>query len=179
MKNWNIDEQWTLFLDRDGVINERIFGDYVKTPKEFKFLPGVLDAFSKFSAQFKYIFIVTNQQGIDKGIMSVKDLNEIHQWMTKQIEDNRGRVTAIFYAPELKSNPNHSRKPKPDMALKAKTAYPDIDFNKSIMIGDTDSDIKFGKNLGMKTIRIKYEPEELEPIGIEADLTIYKLSDLL
>jgi len=73
-KDFSFNKSWTLFLDRDGVINERIVDDYVKNPSEFDFLPGVLQAIKIFTGVFGNIFIVTNQQGIGKGIMSEDDL---------------------------------------------------------------------------------------------------------
>jgi D-glycero-D-manno-heptose 1,7-bisphosphate phosphatase len=171
--DWNVDSSWTLFLDRDGVINHRIMGGYVTCIDEFKFLDGVLEAFSHFNHLFSNIFIVTNQQGIAKGIMKERNLLDVHGYMEGEVLKANGKITKSYYAPELKSDENSTRKPKPIMALKAKEEYPSIDFSKSIMVGDTDSDIKFGKNLGMKTVRIK----TVEPIGVEADLTCISLKE--
>lgn len=67
MKAWNIDASWTLFLDRDGVINQRKMGGYITSKSEFSFEEGVLDAIAVFDKVFQYIFVVTNQQGIGKG----------------------------------------------------------------------------------------------------------------
>ena len=147
--DWNVDSSWTLFLDRDGVINHRIMGGYVTCIEEFKFLEGVLEAFSEFNLLFSNVFIVTNQQGISKGIMEERNLLEVHRYMEDEVLKAKGKIT------------------------KAKEEFPSIDFSKSIMIGDTDSDIIFGKNLGMKTVRIK----TVEPIGIEADLTCLSLKE--
>ena len=171
--DWEIDSSWTLFLDRDGVINHRVMGGYVQSIPEFKFLEGTTDAISIFSSVFSNIFIITNQQGIGKGLMSECNLLEIHSYMCEEIEKKGGKITKCYYAPELKSEPNSSRKPGPKLGLKAKEEFPSIDFNKSIMIGDTDSDIQFGKNLGMKTVRIK----TIEPINIEADFTCNNLKE--
>ncbi|MBI1837050.1 MAG: HAD-IIIA family hydrolase [Flavobacteriia bacterium] len=173
MKNWNIDSSWTLFLDRDGVINHRIMDGYVKNIDEFNFLDGVLEAFEKFSNLFTHVFIITNQQGIAKSLMTESNLLDIHRYMTKEIQKANGKITKCYYAPELKSDKNSTRKPKPDLALKAKKEHDSIDFTKSIMIGDSDSDILFGKNLGMKTVRIK----TIEPIGVVADYTCNSLKE--
>ena len=74
----------TLFLDRDGVINVKLEGKYVQDFSEFKFISGSLSAISKLSQIFSRIIIVTNQQGIGKGIMSQSDLNTLHFKMQKQ-----------------------------------------------------------------------------------------------
>ena len=70
--DWNhiIDDQWTLLLDRDGVINRRIIDGYVTSWEEFEFLPGVLESFQVFAQRFRYIVIVTNQQGVGKRLMT-------------------------------------------------------------------------------------------------------------
>ena len=117
---WNVDSSWTLFLDRDGVINYRIMGGYVTCVEEFKFLDGVLEAFSDFNSLFSNIFIVTNQQGIAKGIMEERNLLEVHRYMEDEVLKAKGKITKSYYAPELKSDEHSIRKPKPAMALKAK-----------------------------------------------------------
>lgn len=173
MKSWKIDHSWTLFLDRDGVINERLIGDYVKSTKEFVFLKDVPEAISIFSKLFKYIFVVTNQQGIGKGIMSESNLFEIHNYMQRAVERSGGKIDRFYFAPELASNESALRKPNTGMALKAAEDFPGIDFSKSIMVGDSDSDIQFGRNLGMKTVRI----ESSETEKIKADITVESLME--
>ncbi len=175
LKNdWEIDNSWSIFLDRDGVINERVFGGYITKVEDFKFIDGVFEAVAIFTENFKHIFIVTNQQGIGKGIMTEGNLLEIHDYMCNQFEMNGGFISKCFFASNLRGENPNFRKPNPAMANLAKKNFPDIDFSKSIMVGDTDSDILFGKNVGMKTVRIKTE----EPIGIEADLTVNNLLEL-
>lgn len=158
-----IDKFWTLFLDRDGVINVRLIDDYVKNINEFEFLPGVLDAFKIFTEKFGRIIIVTNQQGVGKGLMTLQDVDTVHQFMTKEIEAQKGRIDAIYVCPQLKSDPDNFRKPSPRMAYMAQHDFPEIDFDKSIMIGDSNSDIEFGKNAGMYTILIGDEPVKCKP----------------
>lgn len=157
--NFKISSDWSLFLDRDGVINERKPDDYIKNWDEFRFLPGVLDALGVFSNYFTRIFIVTNQAGIEKGILSHESLKEIHDQMMEYIVFHGGRIDEIYYCPYKSDLDPLCRKPNPGMALQAKKDYPEILFNKSMMIGDSDSDIAFGNNLGMKTILTGNKPD--------------------
>lgn len=159
----HISKEWTLFLDRDGVINSRIPFGYVKSIEEFEFLSGVLDAFPIFSKSFEKIIVVSNQQGVGKGIMSQQQLDNVHCWMKQEIEKKGGRIDEIFVCTQLSSEPNNFRKPSPIMAFQAKDKFPEIVFSKSIMVGDTDSDILFGKNAGMFTILIGDEDTKHEP----------------
>lgn len=175
MNKWNIDSSWTLFLDRDGVINERKMGGYIESVEEFKFLPKVVSAIAELSRHFQHVFVVTNQQGIGKGIMTECNLLDIHTYMVETIENAGGSISHCYFAPELKSANSEMRKPNPGMALQAQKDFPTVDFSKSIMVGDTDSDILFGTNLGMKTVRIK----TIEPITVESDLTLNGLRELV
>ncbi len=150
----NIDNTWTLFLDRDGVINKRIVDDYIKKWEAFEFLPGVLDAIASFSKLFGRIVVVTNQQGVGRGWMDEEALNAIHQKMIAEIENAGGRVDAIYYCTDLKDKPGNCRKPSVEMFERAKTDFPEIVASKSIMAGDSQSDMDFGKNAGMFTVFI-------------------------
>jgi len=161
-----IDKRWTLFLDRDGVVNERIYGDYVRSPDDFCFLPAVPESIAILTKIFNKIIIVTNQQGVGKGLMSENEVNAIHLRMKNKIEATGGKIDAVYYCTDLTSTIVNCRKPNIMMALKAKADFPEIDFPKSLMIGDSESDIFFGKNAGMKTIFISKEnkiPENLNP----------------
>lgn len=142
----------TLFLDRDGVINRHLHGNYVKTWEEFEFLPGILDALARWSKQCKHIIVVTNQRGVGKGIMTKETLLNIHNKMVTEIKKNGGRIDKIYYCTALTDDDPY-RKPNLGMAFEAKKDFPDIDFKKSIMIGDSESDMVFGRKAGMSVIK--------------------------
>ncbi len=147
----DIDPSWTLFLDRDGVINVEKDEDYIRNWGEFQFYPESLQAFSKLAIKFDKIVITTNQKGIGKGLMTEADLTIIHSNMLTKIVSVGGRIDHIFYCTDL-DNESFNRKPQPGMALQAKAMYPQINFDKAIMVGNRMSDMKFGRNAGMHTI---------------------------
>lgn len=149
-----------LFLDRDGVINERVMGGYVLDYKDFVFKTGVLSALKIFSSLFDRIFIVTNQQCIGKGLITEKEFSILTNQMMQDINRSGGRVDRLYYCPFLKTENSPLRKPNSGMALLAKQDFPEVDFSKSIMVGDTDSDMIFGKSLGMHTVFIDNQTEE-------------------
>lgn len=155
---FEISQNWTLFLDRDGVINHRIPNDYIKTPAEFKFLPRVPKTIAKLSKLFETIIVVTNQRGIGKKLMTEADLHTVHASMLFEIKAAGGRIDHILFCPHLSEEACGCRKPEPGMGHRAKKIFPHIDFNKAIMVGDSISDMKFGKNLGMKTVFIANPP---------------------
>jgi D-glycero-D-manno-heptose 1,7-bisphosphate phosphatase len=146
-----IDKTWTLFLDRDGVINYEKQNDYIHSWDEFKFYEGVLIAMKKFSKIFHRIIVVTNQKGVGKGLTKLDDLHSIHANMEKEIKKSGGRIDAVYYCSDLDDN-SPFRKPNPGMGLQAVKQFPDIDLAKSIMVGNTISDMEFGRNLGTYTV---------------------------
>jgi histidinol-phosphate phosphatase family protein len=174
MLDWSVDENWTLFLDRDGVINERIMSGYVLDYKDFHFKQGVLESIASLSSKFKYVFVVTNQQCVALEKISLEDLTEIHQQMKLDIEKVGGKITQVFAATEFKDQEPFMRKPSMVMGKLAKELYPDIDFSKTIMVGDTNTDLIFGKKLGMKTVLIVTE----EKVSVKADCVVKSLTEL-
>jgi D-glycero-D-manno-heptose 1,7-bisphosphate phosphatase len=162
LKHLNIDPNWTLFLDRDGVINKKIENDYVKHWIEFEFIEGTFEALKTLQQLFKRIIVVTNQQGIGKGLYRTEDLELIHKNMIYELTYQGGRIDKVYFSPYLDAQNHPSRKPGTGMALEAKQHFPEIDFKKSIMVGDSMSDMQFGKTLGMTTIYIA-EKEKLDP----------------
>lgn len=151
----------TLFLDRDGVINRLLPNDYVKIWEEFEFLPGVLVALELLNRRFKNIFIVTNQRGVGKGLMSEEKLLFIHRQMIAEIEKYGGHINKVYYCTDINNN-SPNRKPNIGMALQAKTDFPEIDFFRSVMVGDSVSDMEFGFNVGMKTVTINQDAIDKE-----------------
>ena len=158
-----INNEWTLFLDRDGVINKKLHNDYVKSIEEFEWLENVIDALKILRKIFGKIIVVTNQQGIGKGLMTDDDLHKVHQFM-QQVLANEGIVLdKIYYAPELATNHSLKRKPNIGMALEAKKDFPNIQFAKSIMVGDSLSDVQFAHNAGMYSVYLASQPESFIP----------------
>lgn len=154
LSNLNIDRGWTLFLDRDGIINRLRVDDYVKSWDEFEFLPGVLKAIPVLNALFERLIIITNQQGIGKGVVKQSAVEEVHKKMLKMILKAGGKIHGIYVCPYLEREHHPCRKPDTGMALQAKSDFPRIDFKRSIMLGDSVSDMELGRRLGMINILI-------------------------
>ncbi len=157
----DVNTGWTLFLDRDGVINYNKDESYIFSSDEFSFIPGVIEAIQKLSVLFGKIVIVTNQRGVGKGLMTEVALCEVHQYMLAEIENGGGRIDAVYYCTQIEDK-HHDRKPNPGMALEAAHMFPDINFSQSIMVGDKLSDMQFGRNIGSFTVLIaSYEKSTL------------------
>ncbi len=143
----------TLLLDRDGTINVHIVGDYVRSWKDFEFIPGVLEAMPIFANHFKYIFIVTNQRGIGKGLYTEIALKDIHKRMLEEIKKAGGRIDGIYYCPSLTEVDNR-RKPGRGMFDDILRDFPDVRVETTLLIGDSDVDMQFARNCGIKGLKV-------------------------
>jgi D-glycero-D-manno-heptose 1,7-bisphosphate phosphatase len=146
--NWmeKLDNSWTLFLDRDGVINAESDEDYIRN----------WESFSIFNRIFNRIIIVTNQKGVGKGLMSEEDLLIINRNLTEAVRNAGGEISKIYYCTALEETAP-CRKPNNGMALQARKDFPEIDFSKSLMAGNTVGDMQFGRTTGMFTVFIRSE----------------------
>lgn len=135
----------TLLLDRDGVINVLRPGDYVKTVDEFEWMPGVKDALREAAGKFRRIFIVTNQRGVGRGVMTREALDGIHSWMTAEIEATGGRIDGIYVCTAV-SDEDPCRKPNRGMFDRLLQDHPEVNPSRTLMVGDSESDLAFAKN---------------------------------
>lgn len=145
-----INKSWTLFLDRDGVLNHEKKEDYILNPDEFRFYDGVKAALKILNQVFGVIVIVTNQKGVGRGLMTLDDLANIHSKMMDEIKAEGGRIDKIYFCTDLE-NDSPCRKPNAGMAELAKKDFPGIEMSRSIIVGNKLSDMGFGRNAGMFT----------------------------
>lgn len=159
----NVTPDWTLFLDRDGVINIEKHQDYVYHYGEFVFYEGAKEAIKFLSTKFKRIIVITNQRGVGRELMTEQELNDIHNQMLADIEAAGGRIHKIYYCVST-DNAHPNRKPNPGMFLEAQNDFPDISPQTSLMVGNNLSDMEFGRNAGMHTVFVKTtNPEQPLP----------------
>jgi D-glycero-alpha-D-manno-heptose 1-phosphate guanylyltransferase len=174
----DIDKSWTLFLDRDGVINRDKVGSYIFTPDEFVFLDDGPAIFKPLTEKFGHLIVVTNQRGIGRGLMTEKDLEGIHQKMTSAITAAGGKIDGIYFSPSMQ-NEDPLRKPNPGMAFRAKADFPSIDLSRSVMVGNKLSDMQFGKNAGMYTVFLATTNPEVPFPHPDIDLRFDGLGDFV
>jgi D-glycero-alpha-D-manno-heptose 1-phosphate guanylyltransferase len=172
----DIDNNWTLFIDRDGVINHEKKDEYILNWNEFKFYDGVKEAFHTFGKKFGKVIVITNQRGIGRKLMTEVDLKEINDNMQAAIEEAGGRIDKIYYCTSTDSK-NICRKPNPGMAFLAKKDFPAIDLSRSVMVGNKPSDMLFGRFAGVHTVFVK-TTNPLQPFPHpDIDLAFDSLAD--
>jgi D-glycero-D-manno-heptose 1,7-bisphosphate phosphatase len=140
------------FLDRDGVINRKPpEGDYVRTWKEFQFLPGIADWIQLFNALGLLVVVITNQRGVARGLIRAEDLQEIHRNMTQELAAAGARIDDIFACPH-ENGTCECRKPKPGMVWMAQRKW-NIDLGASLLVGDSPSDRLLAEACGLGFVR--------------------------
>jgi D-glycero-D-manno-heptose 1,7-bisphosphate phosphatase len=149
----------TIFLDRDGVINENR-ADYVKSWSEFRFLPGSREAIAKLTQAGHRIVVCSNQAGVARGSISMETVDEIHRRMKNSISEVGGKIEKIYCCPHGRDEDCACRKPRPGMLLRARDEL-GIDMHDAVFIGDSITDIRAGLAAGIQTVLV------LSGLGLE------------
>lgn len=130
----------TVILDRDGVLNVRPpRAKYVRSPREWRWLPGALDALRLFKQRGYQIIVVTNQPGIARGMMREADLTLVHERLLADARKARGPIDAIYHCPHGWDEGCDCRKPKPGMLFQAQKEFC-LDLSRTFFVGDDDRD---------------------------------------
>lgn len=141
-----------IILDRDGVINYDS-DDYIKSPEEFKVIPGALEAIAKLNQAGYQVLVATNQSGVARGLYTLATLEKIHVKLHQQLSEVGGKIEEIFYCPHHPEEDCPCRKPKPGMFHQMEDKY-GLNFPDIYFIGDTITDIHVANAVGCKPILI-------------------------
>jgi len=144
-------EGYTIFLDRDGTLNED--PGYLKSASEVKLLPGVATALARLKAAGARLVVVTNQSGVGRGFLSLKDLEAIHARLEGLLEQSDAALDAIYFCPHHPDDGCRCRKPATGMIERA-VAELQVDLRKAYVIGDHVTDIQLAKAAGVKSILV-------------------------
>jgi len=176
----NPSEHKIIFIDRDGVLNWDPIGDYIKTWKDFKFIPGVLAALKKLSDNGYFVIVISNQAGIGDGVYPRADLDYITEQMLREVDEAGSHIDRILYCLHGKQEGCDCRKPKVGLFEQCSEG---LTYEKSAtyFIGDKLSDVQAGHAFGLKTIMVKtghgeidlkkIEQGDLKPDQVVSDLT--------
>jgi D-glycero-D-manno-heptose 1,7-bisphosphate phosphatase len=173
--------QKTVFLDRDGVVNKDS-NAYIKNWSEFTFLPKSLAAIKNLTQHHFHSYLITNQSIINRKMVPLKTLDQIHANMMAEVRSAGGRIDDIFFCPHIPEDQCRCRKPKPGLILSAQRKYR-IDLSQASMIGDSAKDIECAKLAGcgfallVKTGNYIEAARELADKGIDPDYVARDLYD--
>ena len=140
-----------LFIDRDGTIIKQIDGYYISSIEQIELIENIFPAILMLQNEGYLVIIVTNQAGINKGILSNELVDEINQHIIRLLKKQGIDVSAVYVCPHKPEEQCKCRKPQPGLLLKAAKEH-NIDLENSIIIGDTDKDTEAGLNAGLKKV---------------------------
>ena len=147
----------TIFLDRDGVINQDL--KYVYKINDFIFIKGIFESCLYLQNLGYKIIIVTNQSGISRGYFSENDYQKLTKWMLNEFNNNQINILDIFYCPHGPKSNCSCRKPNTGLLIEAQMKY-SIDMENSWMIGDKESDISAAINAGVCLLYTSPSPRD-------------------
>ena len=139
-------------LDRDGTIIEE--KHYLKDPDLVVLEQNVVPALQKIQAAGLPIFIITNQSGIGRGLISVDEYNAVHARLIELLSAEGIQITATYYCPDHPENATPMRKPEPGMLHAAASDY-GFDVHDAVMIGDKPADVACGQAAGAKSVWVQ------------------------
>ncbi|MDO9068379.1 MAG: HAD family hydrolase, partial [Deltaproteobacteria bacterium] len=140
-----------VFIDRDGTINQDT--NYVNRPGQLKLLPGAAEGIRLLNRSGILTVVASNQSGVARGYLTISTLELIHRKLVRLLIKQGGRLDAIYYCPYHPEEKHHCRKPDIGMALAAQKQF-GIDLSRSYMVGDSQSDMEFARNMGAKKILV-------------------------
>ncbi len=153
----------TVFLDRDGVLNEKMpEGHYVTSWEEFVPLPGITEAIRTLNKKGIRVIVVSNQRGIALGRMTSDAVEAIHAQLQGFLKAGGAHIDAFYFCPHDKESCD-CRKPKPGLFQQAAREFLTITPETSVVIGDSLSDIEAGRNFGMAAVFILPSSEGRRP----------------
>jgi len=167
-----------IILDRDGVIN--VDSDqFIKSPAEWKPIPGSLEAIAKLNQAGYRVVLATNQSGIGRGLFDMATLNAIHDKMHKALAHVGGRIDALFFCPHAADSKCDCRKPKPGLFEEISKRF-NMDLTGVPAIGDSLRDLQAATAMGARPILVRTGKGEktLEAGGLpEGTLVFADLAD--
>jgi D-glycero-D-manno-heptose 1,7-bisphosphate phosphatase len=141
-----------VMVDRDGVI-VRNRDDYIKSWSEVEFIPGALDALALLTRAGHPVFVVTNQSAVGRGLMSMSDLEAIHDRLGREVEAAGGRIDGFLVCPHAPYDGCDCRKPAPGLLHRAVEDH-GIDLKNCYVVGDHESDIATATAVGCPSILV-------------------------
>lgn len=165
-----------VILDRDGVINHDS-DHYIKSPEEWKPIPGSLEAIARLNQAGYLVVVATNQSGVGRGLFGMDTLNAIHERMVKMLTPLGGRLDGIFFCPHTPDDGCDCRKPKPGL-LEAVGRRFNVELGDAVFVGDSLRDLQAAQAVGARSVLVltgkgektRQSPELPEGTPVYADL---------
>lgn len=163
-----------MFVDRDGVINEKApEGQYIVRPDQVRLLPGAAETIARLNAAGYLVIVITNQRGIGKGLMSEADFWLVMQCIKEKLSLAKAHLDAVYFCPDVEDQ-SPCRKPNVGMVEQALWDFPDIMHDRSWMVGDSGSDQECAARAGFRFVLVK--GPEVKLLDSSQDVSAISLS---
>jgi len=150
-----------LFLDRDGTLNEETPDEQIDSLEKVRLMPGVVPALLELKAAGFAFVMVTNQDGLGTPSFPRENFERTHRFILELLSSQGIEFEAVCVCPHFKREDCACRKPKLGMVREFLAAHT-IDKARSYVIGDRDTDMEFGVNLGIQGLRIRLDGDANE-----------------
>jgi D-glycero-D-manno-heptose 1,7-bisphosphate phosphatase len=154
-----------VFLDRDGTVN--VDYGYVHTKEKFEFIPGAIEGLKIFQELDYRLIMITNQSGIGRGYFTEAEYLEFQNYIDAVLKSNGVKISAYYYCPHASDSGCNCRKPSIGLFEQAGADF-DIDWGKSIAVGDRYRDLAICETKGVKGFFIRGTEAEKEIAGISS-----------
>jgi D-glycero-D-manno-heptose 1,7-bisphosphate phosphatase len=141
-----------MVLDRDGVINHDS-DDYIKSPDEWRPIPGSIEAIARLNQGGWRIVVATNQSGVARGLFDMATLNAMHAKMHRAVNHAGGRIEAVFFCAEGPDSDSPYRKPNPGMLLAIGERF-NVPLNEVPSVGDSGKDLQAAQAVGAQPVLV-------------------------
>lgn len=165
----------SIFLDRDGTINEDV--GFIWTPDKLIFIPGSIEALKMLQEEY-ILFIITNQSGIGQGIFSEEDFLKFNRYFIEVLGDYGIHIKDVYYCPHSREQNCKCHKPNPYFIRKAEENY-DIDLKHSWVIGDHPHDVEMAHRVGAHSVYLLtgHGAKHLNEISLKPDYVARDIYD--
>ncbi len=163
-----------VILDRDGVLNQEApASGYVRTPDGFHWLPGALEGLALLRGAGLRISVATNQSGVGRGLMSLEQLEAVHDKMRSEAARAGGAIDAVFFCPHAPEAGCTCRKPAPEL-IRAAVASAGISAAETLVVGDDQRDLEAAQRAGVAAALLRTgKGARNEPLVRELDVPVY------
>jgi D-glycero-D-manno-heptose 1,7-bisphosphate phosphatase len=168
-----------IFLDRDGVINERVAGGFVTSWDEFRFLPRIPQALAELSRLRLPLIVVSNQAGVSQRLIRPSALRNLTERFTGALAQAGARIDAVYYCPHAPDDGCRCRKPRPGLLLEAARDWR-LDLRRSVLIGDSARDLEVARAAGCRSLLLRAGKAPASPpdSALGAAVTVDDVCDL-
>lgn len=164
-----------LFLDRDGIINVKVDGDYIKVPEEFVVIDEIFNVLKHAKKMGYLLIMVSNQQGVGKGLMTQNQLEDVNNFMQEQLRGRLGHaLDELYVCTDLEGSGSQRRKPAPGMLIEAIENYA-LTPSSCWFLGDNLSDALAGRAAGVHTILIGDFPPTAATVVVASMLQLQNI----